>query len=221
MRILLVEDEDRVAAAVSTHLAAAGFEVRRAADGERARDLAAEEHFAGVILDLGLPGIDGLTLLRGWRAAGERLPVLVLSARGDWQERVDGIDAGADDYLPKPFRQEELLARLRALLRRTGQPQPAMLLQGRLRLDTRRCQLFLDEVPVDLSPLEYRLVTVLMQHAGQVVTQRALTEALYAQDFERESNAVEVMVGRVRRKLGPNVIHTERGRGYWINRTLS
>jgi two-component system, OmpR family, response regulator len=221
MRILLVEDEDRVAAAVSAYLAAEGFEIRRAADGERARDLAAEERFAAVILDLGLPGIDGLTLLRGWRAAGERLPVLVLSARGDWQERVDGIDAGADDYLPKPFRQEELLARLRALLRRTGQPQPAMLLEGRLRLDTRRCQLFLDEVPVDLSPLEYRLVTVLMQHAGQVVTQRALTEALYAQDFERESNAVEVMVGRVRRKLGPNVIHTEHGRGYWINRTVS
>jgi two-component system OmpR family response regulator len=156
-----------------------------------------------VILDLGLPGMDGLSVLRRWRAAGQRFPVLILTARGDWHERVEGIDAGADDYLPKPFRMEELTARLRALVRRAaGQASRGAQVAGSFRLDTRRMQLSRDGVPVHLSPQEYRLVAYLMQHAGRVVPQLELTEQLYAQDFERESNAIEVLVGRVRRKLG-------------------
>ncbi len=169
-----------------------------------------------MILDLGLPGMDGLALLRRWREAGQRFPVLILTARGEWHERVEGIDAGADDYLPKPFRMEELLARLRALVRRAAGTASAVLRAGGLTLDTRRMQVSRDGVPVHLSPTEYRLVAYLMQHAGRVVPQLELTEQLYAQDFERESNAVEVLVGRVRRKLGTGVIETRRGFGYVI-----
>jgi DNA-binding response OmpR family regulator len=160
--------------------------------------------------------MDGLAVLRRWREAGQRFPVLILTARGDWHERVEGIDAGADDYLPKPFRMEELLARLRALVRRSaGQASPVLRVGG-LSLDTRRMQVSRDGIPVRLSPTEYRLVAYLMQHAGRVVPQLELTEQLYAQDFERESNAVEVLVGRVRRKLGADLIQTRRGFGYVI-----
>ena len=216
MRILLVEDDDRVAEGVSAALSAAGFVVERANDGEDAWFKGDTENYAAVVLDLGLPGMDGLSVLRKWRAAGQRLPVLILTARGDWSERVEGIDAGADDYLPKPFRMEELLARLRALIRRAAGQATALIVNGRITLDTRRMSLSLDGVPVHLSPQEYRLVSYLMQHAGRVVSQLELTEQLYAQDFERESNAVEVLVGRVRRKLGTDLIQTRRGFGYLV-----
>ncbi|WP_462330019.1 response regulator transcription factor [Thiohalocapsa halophila] len=216
MRILLVEDDTRLAQGIASALEAAGFVVVHSADGEQAWFLGDTETFAAVILDLGLPGMDGLAVLRRWREAGQRFPVLILTARGDWHERVEGIDAGADDYLPKPFRMEELLARLRALVRRSaGQASPVLRVGG-LSLDTRRMQVSRDGVPVRLSPTEYRLVAYLMQHAGRVVPQLELTEQLYAQDFERESNAVEVLVGRVRRKLGADLIQTRRGFGYVI-----
>lgn len=216
MRILLAEDDDRVAEGIVAALDAAGFIVERIADGEEAWFRGDTETWAAVILDLGLPGMDGLSVLRRWRAAGQRFPVLILTARGDWHERVEGIDAGADDYLPKPFRMEELMARLRALVRRSaGQASPVLRI-GLLSLDTRRMQLSRDGVPVHLSPQEYRLVAYLMQHAGRVVPQLELTEQLYAQDFERDSNAVEVLVGRVRRKLGADLIQTRRGFGYLI-----
>jgi DNA-binding response OmpR family regulator len=155
-------------------------------------------------------------VLRRWRAADQRFPVLILTARGDWHERVEGIDAGADDYLPKPFRMEELIARLRALVRRSAGQASALIEIGGLTLDIRRMQVSRDGVPVHLSPQEYRLVAYLMQHAGRVVSQLELTEQLYAQDFERESNAVEVLIGRVRRKLGSGLIQTRRGFGYLI-----
>lgn len=214
MRILLVEDDDRLAEGVATALETAGFVVDRSADGEDAWFRGDTETWAAVVLDLGLPGMDGLAVLRRWREAGQRFPVLILTARGEWHERVEGIDAGADDYLPKPFRMEELLARLRALVRRAaGQASPVVRVGG-LSLDTRRMQLSRDGVPIHLSPTEYRLVAYLMQHAGRVVPQLELTEQLYAQDFERESNAVEVLVGRVRRKLGADLIQTRRGFGY-------
>jgi DNA-binding response OmpR family regulator len=216
MRILLVEDDARLADGVATALAAAGFVVERSADGEDAWFRGDTETWAAVVLDLGLPGMDGLSVLRRWRGAGQRFPVLILTARGEWHERVEGIDAGADDYLPKPFRMEELTARLRALVRRAAGQASPVLRVGDLSLDTRRMQVSRGGVPVHLSPTEYRLVAYLMQHAGRVVPQLELTEQLYAQDFERESNAVEVLVGRVRRKLGAHLIQTRRGFGYLI-----
>jgi DNA-binding response OmpR family regulator len=216
MRILLVEDDTRLADGVAAALEAAGFVVARSVDGEDAWFRGDTETFAAVILDLGLPGMDGLSVLRRWRETGQRFPVLILTARGDWHERVEGIDAGADDYLPKPFRMEELLARLRALVRRSAGQASPVLRVGTLSLDTRRMQVSREGVPVHLSPTEYRLLAYLMQHAGRVVPQLELTEQLYAQDFERESNAVEVLVGRVRRKLGADLIQTRRGFGYVI-----
>ncbi|EGV18151.1 response regulator [Thiocapsa marina] len=216
MRLLLVEDDERLAEGLVAALTGAGFVVDHEADGEVAWFKGDTESYAAAILDLGLPSMDGLSILRKWRANGQRFPVLILTARGDWHERVEGIDAGADDYLPKPFRMEELLARLRALVRRSAGQASAVLVNGPVVLDTRRMAVTVEGVPVRLSPQEYRLVSYLMQHAGRVVSQLELTEQLYAQDFERESNAVEVLVGRVRRKLGVDLIQTRRGFGYLI-----
>ena len=216
MRILLVEDDPDQAAELGDALTAAGYIVDRVADGETAWFQGGTEPYSAVVLDLGLPRLDGLSVLRRWREAGETFPVLILTARGGWSERVEGIDAGADDYLPKPFRVEELLARLRALLRRAaGHAAPVVTIAG-VSLDTRRMQVSVDGEPRNLSPQEYRLLSYLMLHAGRVVSQLELTEQLYAQDFERESNAVEVLVGRVRRKLGRDLIQTRRGFGYTI-----
>jgi DNA-binding response OmpR family regulator len=216
MRILLVEDDDRIAVDVATALTAAGFTVEREADGEEAWFRGDTEEFDAIVLDLGLPGMDGLAVLKRWRDAGRRFPVLVLTARGRWAERVEGIDAGADDYLPKPFQMEELIARLRALVRRAAGQASSILVNGTVRLDTRRMEVTVNGVPVSLSPQEYRLLSYLMHHAGRVVSQLELTEHLYAQDFERDSNAIEVMVGRVRRKLGVDLIETRRGFGYMV-----
>ncbi len=169
-----------------------------------------------MVLDLGLPGMDGLSVLRKWRQAGQTFPVLILTARGSWNERVEGIDAGADDYLPKPFQMPELLARLRAIIRRSaGQAAPIITI-GSVSLDTRQMRVSVEGVPVHFSPQEYRLVSYLMHHAGRVVSQLELTEQLYAQDFERDSNAIEVLIGRVRKKLGVELIKTRRGFGYVI-----
>lgn len=218
MRILLVEDDPKVAASVTSALQDAGYLVDQVSDGKTAWFQGDTENYAAAILDLGLPTLDGLTVLKRWREDGQTFPVLILTARGSWSERVEGIDAGADDYLPKPFRIEELLARLRAITRRaTGAASPLVQV-GRLTLDTRQMRVLLDGDPVHLSPQEYRLVSHLITHAGRVVSQMELTEQLYAQDFERESNAVEVMVGRVRRKLGNELIQTRRGFGYIIEK---
>lgn len=218
MRILLVEDDGAVATAVTDALSAAGYVVDHVADGETAWFKGGTESYSAAVLDLGLPGMDGFVVLRRWREEGLEFPVLILTARGSWSERVEGIDAGADDYLPKPFRVEELLARLRAILRRAnGQAHPVIRV-GELTLDTRQMRVTIGDTPVHLSPQEYRLVSYLVQHAGRVVSQLELTEQLYAQDVERESNAVEVMVGRVRRKLGNDVIETRRGFGYIVNK---
>jgi DNA-binding response OmpR family regulator len=216
MRILLVEDDENTAEAVSSSLTAAGYVVDHEIDGEEAWFKGDTEPYAAIVLDLGLPGMDGLSILRKWRQAGQTFPVLILTARGNWSERVEGIDAGADDYLPKPFQIQELLARLRAIVRRsTGQATPVITI-GSVSLDTRQMSVTVDGVPVHLSPQEYRLLSYLMHHAGRVISQLELTEQLYAQDFERDSNAVEVLVGRVRKKLGVESIQTRRGFGYVI-----
>jgi len=216
MRILLVEDDEKTAQAVSAALSAAGYLVDHVAEGEAAWFKGDTEPYAAIVLDLGLPGMDGLSILKKWRQAGQSFPVLILTARGDWNERVEGIDAGADDYLPKPFQMQELLARLRAIVRRSVGQASSIITIGRVSLDTRQMRVTVDDVPIHLSPQEYRLVSYLMHHAGRVVSQLELTEQLYAQDFERDSNAVEVLVGRVRKKLDIDLIETRRGFGYVI-----
>lgn len=216
MKILVAEDQDRLSAQLARALSAAGYAVDCAANGERADFLAETERYDAVILDLGLPRIDGLTLLRKWRDEGHRVPVMVLTARGSWHEKVVGIDSGADDYLSKPFRMEELLARLRALIRRaTGQVSP-QLRCGPVVLDTRLATVTLDGAPVKLTSHEFRVLAYLMHHRDRIVSQSELTEHIYAQDFERESNTVEVFIARLRRKLGPSLIETVRGLGYRI-----
>jgi DNA-binding response OmpR family regulator len=216
MKVLVVEDEPRIAADVSATLKASGMTVDLVKDGEEAWFMGDTENYDAVILDLGLPSLDGLTVLKRWRAAGRRFPVLILTARGVWTERVEGINAGADDYLPKPFEMEELVARLRALIRRsTGQASP-VLQSGPLTLDTRQMRISLRGVPIALSPLEYRLLAFLMHHAGTVVAPTELAEHLYDFGNDRDPNAIEVIVARLRRKLGSDVIETRRGFGYLI-----
>lgn len=216
MRLLLAEDDRRIARDLTETLAAAGYIVEHESDGEEIWFKGDTEDYDAVVLDLGLPGMDGLTILKRWRANGRTFPVLILTARGSWIERVDGIDAGADDYLPKPFEVEELLARLRAIIRRSAGQSAPVLTAGPVVLDPRQMRVTVNGVPKNLSPQEYRLLSYLMHHAGRVVSQLELTEHLYAQDFERDSNAIEVLVGRVRRKLGADLIETRRGFGYTI-----
>ena len=216
MRILLVEDDSRISDDVAAALRAAGYVVDCEADGEEAWFLGDTETYGAVILDLGLPHMDGLSVLKRWRAAGRGFPVLVLTARGAWSERVEGIDAGADDYLPKPFRMEELLARLRAIVRRSAGHSAPTVEIGETVLDTRQMRVAVRGVPIALSPQEYRLVAYLMLNRGRVVPQQELAEHLQSVHFERESNAVEVLVGRVRRKLPAGLIETRRGFGYLV-----
>ena len=216
MRILIVEDESLLASRLAAALGERGYAVDVAADGERADFLASTETYDAIILDLGLPKIDGLTLLERWRAGGIAVPVLVLTARGSWSEKVRGIDGGADDYLTKPFQMEELLARLRALIRRSSGQLTPELRSGALMLDPRTSQVTLDGQPVKLTSHELRVLSYLMHHRGRVVSQSELTEHIYAQTFDRDSNTVEVFIARLRRKLGAATIETVRGLGYRI-----
>jgi two-component system OmpR family response regulator len=216
MRILIVEDESLLADRLATTLGERGYAVDIARDGEHGDFLASTEHYDAIILDLGLPRVDGLTLLERWRAGGIGVPVLVLTARGSWSEKVRGIDGGADDYLTKPFQMEELLARLRALIRRSSGQLTPELRYGGLVLDPRTSQVTLDGQPVKLTSYELRVLSYLMHHRGRVVSQTELTEHIYAQTFDRDSNTVEVFIARLRRKLGASTIETVRGLGYRI-----
>jgi two-component system, OmpR family, response regulator len=216
MRVLIVEDEPLLANRLATTLGGSGYVADIAADGERADFLASTEQYDAIILDLGLPRIDGLTLLERWRAAGVAVPVLVLTARGSWSEKVRGIDGGADDYVTKPFQMEELLARLRALIRRSSGQLTLELRHGGVVLDPRTSQVTLDGAPVKLTSHEFRVLAYLMHHRGRVVSQSELTEHIYAQTFDRDSNTVEVFIARLRRKLGASTIETVRGLGYRI-----
>jgi two-component system OmpR family response regulator len=216
MRILVVEDEASLAKQLTSSIAEAGYAVDHAADGERADFLAQTEQYDEMILDLGLPKIDGLTLLRKWRDTGLVTPVLVLTARGSWYEKVQGIDGGADDYVSKPFRLEEVLARLRALMRRASGHFTPELRAGSVTLDQRRARVTLDGAPVKLTSHEFRVLSYLMHQRGRVVSQAELIEHIYEQDFDRDSNTVEVFIARLRRKLGASLIETARGLGYRI-----
>lgn len=217
MRILVVEDEDKLADDVCQALSAAGYVPERSSDGEHAWFLGETEDFAGVILDLGLPKLDGLSVLKKWRASRIETPVLILTARGSWSERVDGIDAGADDYLPKPFHVEELLARLRAILRRSAGHAGPLIRVGDVCLDERKMQISVGQAAINLSPLEYRATAYLLRHRGRVVSHQELCEHIYGGDADRDNNTLEVLIGRVRRKLGNAMIQTRRGYGYIVD----
>ena len=219
MRVLLVEDDRRIAADVARALEAAGYVVETVRDGEEAWFRGDTEDYGAVILDLGLPSMDGLAVLKRWRANDRRMPVLILTARASWAERVDGIDAGADDYLPKPFRIEELLARLRSITRRSAGHAAPVVSAGDITLDERQMKVSVRGVPVTLSPLEYRLVAYLLRHRGRVVSQHELDENVYGHGEDHDSNALEVLIGRVRKKLGADLIETRRGFGYIVPET--
>ena len=214
MRILVVEDEPTLREQLMQAIAAAGHTVEGAADGREAHYLGEVEAFDAVVLDLGLPVQDGLSVLRRWRAAGRNMPVLILTARGSWQEKVEGMDAGADDYLAKPFHMEELLARLRALLRRGGEHASAEWRCGPIWLDTRQARVLVDGQPLELTSHEFKLLSLLMQRKGEVLSRTELSEHIYAQDSDRDSNTIEVFVGRLRKKLPEGSIETVRGLGY-------
>jgi two-component system, OmpR family, response regulator len=214
VKVLVVEDEAALSRQIARALDGAGYAVDCARDGGRADFLARTEEYDAVVLDLGLPNVDGLTLLRGWRESGLALPVLVLTARGSWHEKVQGIDGGADDYVAKPFRIEEVLARVRALIRRATGQLGVELRCGPVALDPRTARVSLDGEPVRLTGHEFRVLSYLMHHRGRVVSQAELTEHIYSQGFDRDSNTVEVFVARLRRKLGASFIETVRGMGY-------
>jgi len=214
MRILIVEDEPNLGRQLKSTLEQTGYAVDLAADGEEGHFLGATENYDAVILDLGLPEIDGLTVLDRWRKEGRTTPVLVLTARDSWSDKVAGLDAGADDYLAKPFQTQELIARLRALIRRASGNASSELMAGDVRLDTRSGRVTLAGEPVKMTAQEYKLLSYLMHHKGKVVSRTELIEHIYDQDFDRDSNTIEVFVTRIRKKLGQDVITTIRGLGY-------
>ena len=215
MRALVVEDDRAIAAGVAASLRAAGFLVEVAGDGETAWRQGGDEDFDVVVLDLGLPRLDGLSVLKHWRAEGRRFPVIVLSARGSWTEKVEGIEAGADDYMAKPFEPGELVARVRGLIRRVAGHAGATVRFGRLSLDTHRQAVSLDGLPLRLSPLEYRLLDILAHQPGRPVPTGEIAERLHGADVA-DDNAIEALVARLRRKVGAGVIETRRGFGYLL-----
>ena len=214
MRILLAEDDPDLSRQLKLALTDADYAVDHAADGEEAAFLGETEPYDAIVLDLGLPKIDGASVLEGWRRAKVATPVLILTARGAWSDKVAGFDAGADDYLTKPFHTEELLARIRALLRRSAGHAAPNLSCGALRLDPRAARASVGGEPVRLTSLEYRMLHYLIMHRERVISRTELVEHLYDQDFDRDSNTIEVFVGRLRKKIGPDRVETVRGLGY-------
>ena len=216
MRLLVVEDDPDLNRQLVTALSDAGYAVDTAFDGEEGHFLGDTEPYDAVVLDLGLPKKDGLSVLEQWRRDERKMPVLILTARERWSDKVAGMDAGADDYVAKPFHLEEVLARVRALLRRSAGHAKSEFNCGPVRLDTRTGRVAVDGNPVKLTSHEYRLLAYLMHHGGRVVSRTELVEHLYDQDFDRDSNTIEVFVGRIRKKLGVDIIQTVRGLGYLL-----
>lgn len=216
MRVLVVEDEPKLAADVCEVLQNAEFVPETAADGEEAWFLGSTEDYAAIILDLGLPKIDGISVLQRWRDAGIETPVLILTARASWRERVAGIDAGADDYLAKPFQMEELVARLHAIVRRTAGKSTSLITVGDVALDARQMRVTVNGMRINLSSLEYRALAYLIYNAGRIVPFHELNEHVYGIGVERSNNTLEVLVGRLRRKLKTDLIKTRRGYGYIV-----
>lgn len=214
MRLLVVEDDKDLNRQIVAALEHAGYAVDHALDGEEGHFLGDTEPYDAVVLDIGLPKKDGIAILEAWRAAGRTMPVLILTARDRWSEKVQGFDAGADDYVAKPFHMEELLARIRALLRRATGHATSELVCGSVRLDTKSGRVVVDGAPIKLTSHEYRLLAYLMHHDGRIVSRSEIIEHLYDQDFDRDSNTIEVFVGRLRKKLGVDLIQTIRGLGY-------
>jgi two-component system OmpR family response regulator len=214
MRILLAEDDDAIATLLADALTQAGFVVDRTADGTQAEFLGQTESYDLSVLDIGLPGLDGLGVLQRWRDAGLGLPVLMLTARTRWHEKLAGFDAGADDYLTKPFQMEELVVRVRALIRRAAGHAVPQLRCGPLVLDVNAARFTLDARPLALSPQEFRILAYLMHHPGKLVTRGELGEHVYEGGFDPDSNVLDVLIGRIRRKLGTELVHTVRGQGF-------
>lgn len=214
MRLLVVEDDPDLSEQLVDALRDAGYAVDLTGDGEEAQFLGDTEPYDAVVLDLGLPTVDGMTVLERWRENGRNMPVLILTARDRWSDKVAGFDSGADDYLAKPFRVEELLARLRAVIRRAGGHASPVIGCGPLSIDTRASKVTVDGNPVKLTGQEYRLLSYMAHNLGKVMSRTELTEHLYDQDFDLDSNTIEVFIGRLRRKLGADVIETIRGLGY-------
>ncbi len=216
MRILVVEDEPNLNRQLVTALTDAGYVVDKALDGEEGHYLGDTNPYDAVILDLGLPVMDGVSILEKWRRSGRKMPVLILTARDRWSDKVSGFDAGADDYVTKPFNMEEILARIRALVRRAAGQVTSELTCGPVTLDTKGARVTVNGMPIKLTSLEYKVLEYLMMHMGKVISRTELVEHLYDQDFDRDSNTIEVFVGRLRKKLGVDVLHTIRGMGYCI-----
>lgn len=221
MRILIVEDDSELNRQLEQACTDAGYVVDAATDGEEGHFLGDTEPYDAVILDIGLPGMDGITILEQWRAAGRDMPVLLLTARDRWSDKVAGIDAGADDYVGKPFHIEEVLARLRSLIRRAAGHATSELICGNIVLDTRTSRVTCNEKLVKLTSHEFRLLSYLMHHKDEVVSRTELTEHMYDQDFDKDSNTIEVFVGRLRKKLDTDLIETVRGLGYRLNAPAS
>lgn len=218
MRLLVVEDELTLQRQLVEALSANGYTVDVASDGREALFLGQEQAYDAVILDVGLPLMDGISVLRKWRADQRTMPVLILTARDDWHDKVSGIDAGADDYVTKPFHMQELLARVRALIRRASGVADATLRCGRLELDTRTGRVSCENEVIVLTSHEFKILSYLMHHLDEVVSRTDLTEHIYAQDFDRDSNTIEVMIGRLRKKLPDGLIQTIRGMGYRMSK---
>ncbi len=214
MRLLLVEDDPNLQKQIKDALDESGYSVDATSDGEEGHFLGDTEPYDAVILDLGLPKIDGLTVLEKWRKAKKKFPVLILTARDRWSEKVSGFDAGADDYVTKPFQMEELLARVRALIRRAAGHASSDIEYGPVKLDTRANKVFVNGSKIKLTSHEYKIIEYFLHHQDKVISRTELTEHIYDQDFDRDSNTIEVFIGRLRKKLGVDVIKTERGYGY-------
>lgn len=214
MRVLVIEDDKSLASQLREGLTAAGYVVDHSADGEDGHYLGESEPYDAVVLDLGLPVMDGLSVLKKWRQDGHSMPVLILTARDSWREKVEGFDAGADDYLAKPFELEELIARLKALIRRSAGIASPEINYGGILLDTRSARVTYHGKAIDLTAQEYKILSYFMHHYDKIVSRTELTEHIYDQNFDLDSNTIEVFIGRLRRKLGDDVIKTERGLGY-------